>query len=52
MSVSYAPAYGRGMTNQWKAKDLANTGEYLYGVANSNLTGIGSQSKKGTLKNP
>ncbi len=26
--------FTRGMTYQWKAKDLANTQEYLYGVAN------------------
>ena len=26
--------FTRGMTYQWKAKDLANAWEYLYGVAN------------------
>jgi len=26
--------FTRGMTYQWKAKDLANAQEYLYGVAN------------------
>jgi hypothetical protein len=29
-----AKKFTSGMTYQWKAKDLANTREYLYGVAN------------------
>ena len=29
-----AKKFTRGMTYQWKAKDLANAQEYLYGVAN------------------
>jgi hypothetical protein len=29
-----ANKFTRGMTYQWKAKDLANAQEYLYGVAN------------------
>ena len=29
-----AKKFTRGMTYQWKAKDLANAREYLYGVAN------------------
>ena len=28
-----AKKFTKGMTYQWKAKDLANTREYLYGVA-------------------
>jgi hypothetical protein len=29
-----AKKFTRGMTYQWKAKDLANAQEYLYGMAN------------------
>jgi hypothetical protein len=29
-----AKKFTTGMTYQWKAKDLANAQEYLYGVAN------------------
>jgi hypothetical protein len=29
-----AKKFAGGMTYQWKAKDLANAREYLYGVAN------------------
>jgi hypothetical protein len=29
-----AMKFTRGMTYQWKAKDLANAWKYLYGVAN------------------
>ena len=31
-----AKKFTTGMTYQWKAKDLANAREDLYGVANSN----------------
>ncbi len=29
-----AKKFTRGMTYQWKAKEMANAQEYLYGVAN------------------
>ena len=35
-SIWMAKIFTRGMTYQWKAKDLANAREDLYGVANSN----------------
>ena len=33
-SSCMARKFTRGMTYQWKAKDLTNAREYLYGVAN------------------
>ncbi len=33
-SIWMARKFNRGMTYQWKAKDLANAQECLYGVAN------------------
>jgi hypothetical protein len=33
-SIWVAKKFTRGMTYQWKAKDLANSREDLYGVAN------------------
>ena len=56
-----AKKFTRGMTYQWKAKDLANAREYIYGLANiviyvimndfinvAVLVESGSQNKKGT----